>query len=255
MSEVGTIDDVATQPDRASGGPPVARLQDVRFAWRANEPNTIAIDRFELAAGERVFIEGPSGSGKSTLLSLLGGVIRPSRGRVELLGEDVATLRGARRDRFRADHVGFVFQLFNLVPYLSMLDNVTLPCWFSKRRRMRAVERDGSVHAGARRLLAHLELDRAPLLARSVTDLSIGQQQRVAVARALIGRPEVVIADEPTSALDEGNRERFLELLFAECSDAAAALLFVSHDRRLGAMFDRRLALDEINATTELGEP
>ena len=102
--------------------------------------------------------------------------------------------------------------------------------------------------ASARRLLAHLELDRPELLARTVTGLSIGQQQRVAVARALIGAPEIVIADEPTSALDEGTRERFLELLFAECAAVAATLLFVSHDRRLGARFDRRVALASINA-------
>ncbi len=227
---------------------PAIALDAVRFAWRQGPADVLAIDRFDVARGERLFIEGPSGSGKSTLLSLLGGVVPPRTGRIEVLGTDLAAMRGGRRDRFRADHVGFVFQMFNLVPYLSVIDNVTLPCRFSARRRARARERAGTVDEGAVRLLNHLEIAHAELLARRVTDLSIGQQQRVAVARALIGGPEIVIADEPTSALDEGTRTRFLELLFAECKQAGATLLFVSHDARLGALFDRRVSLSALNA-------
>lgn len=226
----------------------MVRLEDVRFSWRAGAEPVISIDRFSIDAGSRVFIEGPSGSGKSTLLSLLGGVARADAGRVEVLGVELRGLAASRRDRFRADHIGFVFQLFNLVPYLSVIDNVTLPCHFSRRRRARACERDGTVRDAALRLLQHLELDRHGLLARPVTDLSIGQQQRVAVARALIGAPEIVIADEPTSALDEGTRARFLDLLFDECDDAGATLLFVSHDSRLAGRFDHRSVLSQINA-------
>jgi len=225
----------------------VLELRDVRFAWRPREPDVIDIQELSLAAGERLFVAGPSGSGKSTLLSLLGGVAVPRSGRIALLGTDIARLGGRRRDRLRADHVGFVFQMFNLVPYLSMLDNVTLACRFSRARRARAIARSGSAREDARRLLAALELDAPALLARRVTDLSIGQQQRVAVARALVGSPEIVIADEPTSALDEGTRERFLELLFAECAAAGTTLLFVSHDTRLGELFPRRVSLPDIN--------
>lgn len=227
-------------------------LEDVRFAWRPGERDVIDIDCFEIRRGERLFIAGPSGSGKSTLLSLLGGVVVPREGRVELLGTDLSKMPGRDRDHFRADHVGIVFQMFNLVPYLSMADNVMLPCRFSHRRRQRAQARSTSVKADAMRLLADLELDRPALLARLVTDLSIGQQQRVAVARALIGSPEIVIADEPTSALDEGTRERFLELLFRECDTEDTTLLFVSHDARLGRLFSRCVLLDDLNnATTE----
>ena len=222
-------------------------IDRIRFAWAPGQRDVLDIARFEIAAGERAFIEGPSGSGKSTLFSLLGGVSSPREGTVRILGADISEMPSRRRDKFRADHVGFVFQMFNLVPYLSMVDNVTLPCRFSRRRSERAGSQSGAPEAEARRLLARLGLDGDELLGRAVTDLSIGQQQRVAVARALIGAPELIIADEPTSALDEGTRERFLELLFAQCDEAGASLLFASHDTRLGAVFDRRVSLGELN--------
>lgn len=229
-----------------------AYLEDARFAWRSGERDVIDIDRFEVRRGERLFIAGPSGSGKSTLLSLLGGVVVPREGKVEVLGADLSKMAGRDRDHFRADHIGIVFQMFNLVSYLSMVDNVMLPCRFSHRRRQRAETRSTTADADAMRLLADLELDRPALLRRPVTDLSIGQQQRVAVARALIGTPEIVIADEPTSAMDEGTRERFLELLFRECEIEDTTLLFVSHDFRLGERFSRCVLLGDLNrATTE----
>ena len=245
----GSLSDAADSAaaSLAEAGPPAVRLEGARFAWDSAEADLIDIHHLEVSRGERLFLSGPSGSGKSTLLSLLGGVVTPRAGRVEVLGTELSKLSARERDRFRADHVGIVFQMFNLVPYLSMIDNVTLPCLFSPRRRERAEARSGSIDHEARRLLADLELDRPALLARAVTDLSIGQQQRVAVARALIGFPEIVIADEPTSALDEGTREAFLALLFAECEAEAATLIFVSHDARLGARFDRRMALSDLN--------
>ena len=236
----------AASKPAVAAGPATVEVDRIRFAWKAGERDVLDIARFEVAAGERVFVEGPSGSGKSTLLGLLGGVAGPREGTVRILGTELSAMPARRRDRFRADHVGFIFQMFNLVPYLSMIDNVTLPCRFSRRRRECAGSRAGGIEAEARRLLARLELDRPELLSRAVTDLSIGQQQRVAAARALIGAPELLIADEPTSALDEGTRERFLDLLFAQCGEAGAALLFASHDTRLGARFDRRVSIAEL---------
>lgn len=226
---------------------PLLQLRNVRFAWRPGEPDVIDIADFTVTRGERLFIAGPSGSGKSTLLSLLGGVVSPREGQVVVLNTDLATLPASKRDRFRADHTGFVFQLFNLVPYLSMVQNVTLPCRFSASRKARATNAGLSMDAEAMRLLGALELDSAALLSRPVTDLSIGQQQRVAAARALIGSPEIIIADEPTSALDEGTRERFLTLLFRECDARGLTLLFVSHDMRLGKLFNRTADLADIN--------
>lgn len=225
----------------------IVELDRVRFAWKTGQRDILDITRLEIAAGERVFIEGPSGSGKSTLFSLLGGVLSPREGTVRVLQTDISQMPQAGRDRFRADHIGFVFQMFNLVPYLSMMDNVVLPCRFSHRRFERAQARSGSPEAEARRLLVRLGLEPAELLARPVTELSIGQQQRVAIARALIGVPELIMADEPTSALDAGTRKRFLQVLSEQCDEAGVSLLFASHDTRLGALFDRRISLNELN--------
>jgi putative ABC transport system ATP-binding protein len=222
-------------------------VQDLRFAWSPDSPAVLDLAMIELAAGERVFVEGPSGSGKSTLLSLLAGVLLPQRGRVEVLDQPLSALGPAARDRFRSDHIGFIFQLFNLIPYLSVVDNVTLPCRFSSLRRRRALERAEGLEAGARELLAHLDLDDPALRARAVTELSVGQQQRVAAARALMGAPELVIADEPTSSLDAARREGFIRLLFEECARSGATLVFVSHDTALASMFDRRVSLPQLN--------
>ena len=153
-------------------------------------------------------------------------------------------MSGAARDRFRADHIGYIHQMFNLVPYLSVLENVTLPCRFSRRRISRAQRHSPTASAEAQRLLAHLGLDSQRVLRKPVSELSVGQQQRVAAARALIGSPELIIADEPTSALDAANREAFIELLFNECDETGSTLLFVSHDASLGPMFDRAVQLD-----------
>lgn len=222
-------------------------LVDIAYRWPRQTTACLDIARLDIAAGERVFLHGPSGSGKSTLLGLLGGVALPERGRITLLGTDTTSLSARARDRFRADHIGFVFQQFNLLPWLSAIDNVLLPCTFSARRKQRA----GDARETAGRLLSHLDL--APALrGKPAAELSVGQQQRVAAARALIGRPEIVIADEPTSALDAPRQQAFIDLLLAETSAAGAALLFVSHDARLAAHFDRSLALADINrAATE----
>jgi putative ABC transport system ATP-binding protein len=222
-------------------------LAGVVFRWSAGSPFVLRVEELSVRAGERLFIHGPSGSGKSTLLGLIGGVVVPQEGVVSVLGESFNRLSGPQRDAFRADHIGFVFQLFNLIPYLSVVDNVTLPCAFSRRRRLEANGPGGSPRAEAQRLLDRLSLADEALLRRRATDLSVGQQQRVAVARALIGNPEIMIADEPTSALDLDLRRTFLELLMKECRSRQATLIFVSHDLTLRGLFDRALALTEIS--------
>ena len=220
-------------------------LSDLGFAW-PGQAELLDIPSFTLQRGESLFLKGPSGSGKTTLLGLLGGVQKPGRGSLKLLGQELAQMSSGARDRFRVDHTGYIFQQFNLLPFLSVRENVELPCRFSKKRAQRARERHGSVDGAAAQLLQHLGL-KAELLERRADSLSIGQQQRVAAARALIGQPELVIADEPTSALDFDAREAFLRLLFAECREAGASLLFVSHDQSLAALFDRNVSLAELN--------
>ena len=221
-------------------------LNDLSFSW-PGQPVLLDIPAFRLEPGETLFLKGPSGSGKTTLLGLLGGVQKASQGTIRLLGQELSELGSGARDRFRVDHTGYIFQQFNLLPFLSVRENVELPCHFSKLRASRAVQRHGSVAKAAQTLLAHLGLKDPALLERRADSLSIGQQQRVAAARALIGQPELVIADEPTSALDADAREAFIQLLFAECREAGASLLFVSHDQSLATLFDRNLSLSELN--------
>ncbi len=222
-------------------------IQNLSFRWREKAPLVLRLPQLQIQLGERVFIQGPSGSGKTSLLGLLAGMTVPSSGSLEVLGQSMDSLSGMARDRFRARHIGYIFQQFNLIPYLSMVDNVILPCHFSAQRRQRALQRSANLKEEALRLLQHLDLNRAELLLQPVTQLSVGQQQRVAAARALMGSPEILIADEPTSSLDADRREAFIRLLFEECRDSRATLIFVSHDAGLEPLFDRSLHLAELN--------
>jgi putative ABC transport system ATP-binding protein len=215
-------------------------IRDLRFRWPRAAADTIAIGALDIAAGEAVFLHGPSGCGKSTLLGLLAGVLVAQHGAISVLGHDWRALRGARRDAVRADHVGYIFQQFNLLPYLSVLDNVRLPCRFSALRRQRAPA------GAAEALLERVALPPA-LWRRTAAELSVGQQQRVAAARALVGTPELVIADEPTSALDAALRDGFMALLLGAVREHGSTLVFVSHDERLAERFDRRLSLPALN--------
>ena len=224
---------------------PIIALNNVRYRWQPKRPLTLDIETFEVAAGERLFLHGPSGSGKSTLLNVLAGVLVPEQGRVECLDRDLAKLNNRQRDRFRADHVGLIFQQFNLVPYLSVLENVLLPCHFSERRRHEA-DAGRSALREARQLLEQLGLG-SDIWKQAATQLSVGQQQRVAVARAMIGKPEIIIADEPTSALDADRRGRFLDLLLGKCEAFGSTLVFVSHDLSLASHFTRALSIVDLN--------
>lgn len=225
---------------------PAIALSDLKFRWTPKGPPVLDIPSLTVASGERVFLRGPSGSGKTTLLNLLGGVMRPQHGTISLGGTDITALSGTQRDRYRADHIGFIFQQFNLVPYLGLIQNVTLPCQFSKQRHAHGSQ-NGSLNAEARRLLTHMQLDVDMLADRPVSTLSVGQQQRVAAARALIGAPELIIADEPTSSLDADARSAFLSLLGEEIARSDATLVFVSHDAGLADGFDQILELSDLN--------
>ena len=230
----------------------VLELKDVCFRWPKEDQATIDLHELKIDQGERVFLQGPSGSGKSTLLSLIGGILLAESGSLRLLGEELKNLSRSRRDAFRVTHLGFIFQLFNLLPYLSIEENVLLPLRFSKKRAEKTGETETKQMEEARRLLSVLGLSEQLKQGRPVVELSVGQQQRVAAARALIGSPELVIADEPTSALDSDLREIFLNLLFEECDKTGSALLFVSHDLGLSRFFGRNLSLPEINRVSGL---
>ncbi len=226
-------------------------MDNVRFTWPGQPRFTLSVEKFAVAKGERVLLLGPSGGGKSTLLSLLAGIVTPQKGRIDVLGSDIAKLPGAARDRFRAEHFGIIFQMFNLLPYGSITENVLLPLSFSERRRAN-VATNGDPANEASRLLKRLGLPASEIVQHRASNLSVGQQQRVAAARALIGRPEIVVADEPTSSLDRERQQEFLELLFEETGAAGATLIMVSHDETLAKLFTRCVRLGDV-ATIERG--
>jgi putative ABC transport system ATP-binding protein len=234
---------------------PVIEIEDLSFAWKKQAQPVLNIPSLQINRGERVFLRGPSGSGKSTLLNLLAGVALPQSGTLKVLGQDLNTLRSAQRDHFRAHHIGFIFQMFNLIPYLSVVENVTLPCRFSDKRKHKVLAQADSLEDEAIRLLDHLDMAHDDVLHKPVNELSVGQQQRVAAARALIGAPELVIADEPTSSLDADRRSAFIELLFRECDSANATLIFVSHDNSLQAPFERTIEFLQLNNAHSGAQP
>lgn len=213
-------------------------IKDLEFKWDAESESILKIDRLQIQQGSSLFLQGPSGSGKSTLLSLLSGILVPQYGIIKILGRSINEMSGQERDRFRADHIGYIFQMFNLLPYLSVIENVTLPCSFSKHRHNKIGSSSSDVSNEAVRLLNKLGFNSENMLNKPVTELSLGQQQRVAACRSLMGGPEILIADEPTSALDADTQGDFLSLIAEECQKNNTTLIFVSHDERLSSQFD-----------------
>ena len=219
----------------------VLRLTDVGYRWPGRSPFSLTLPELTVAKGETVLLLGESGSGKSTLLSLICGTILPDQGTVSIAGTDIASLSGGARDKFRAEQIGVIFQQFNLLPFGTVNDNILLPLHFAPERRRRA----GSATTEAATLCAALGLP-SDISRTKANALSVGQQQRVAVARALIGQPPLIIADEPTSALDANSQAAFLDLLFQQTTAHETSLLMVSHDPRLGDRFDRVLRMEDI---------
>lgn len=226
----------------------VIHLQDIEFQYSSSKQKTLSLPRFSIEKGERVFLYGPSGSGKSTLLEILAGVLVPQKGSVQILGQNLEKMTSAQRDEFRAGHLGYVFQSFNLIPYLNVHENITLPLTLSSLRRSRLQGK--SIEAEVQHLCEKLGI--SELQQRAVTELSVGQQQRVAVARALLGNPELILADEPTSSLDHDHREKFIRLLFDVCNERGTTVLFVSHDRSLEKLFSRSVSFHEINQVRDV---
>jgi putative ABC transport system ATP-binding protein len=219
------------------------QLSDVDFRYSSARHSTLQLKSLDIRKGEKVFMYGPSGCGKTTLLEILAGVLVPQKGRVSLLGKDLTQLSARGRDHFRSAHIGYIFQSFNLIPYLNVEENITLPLYLSLERRAKVPKEAQS--SELHRLCERLGIK--DWIHRPVAELSVGQQQRVAVARALLGKPEIILADEPTSALDQEHREKFIHLLFEACAETEITVLFVSHDRSLQALFDRGISLPEIN--------
>ncbi|MCX2794387.1 ABC transporter ATP-binding protein [Microbulbifer thermotolerans] len=220
-------------------------VQQLRFSYSDGDP-VLDIPHWSVPSGGRVFLRGPSGCGKSTLLKILAGILVAPAERLELLGQPMSALTGRQRDRFRARHIGVVFQQFNLIPYLSVLDNIRLAAYFGNSAR--------NLGQRAGELLARLRL-REDVLSRRVTALSVGQQQRVAIARALINGPQVLLVDEPTSAMDIAARDAFIQLLMEICERDQCTLIFVSHDSALAAHFPLVMDMCTLNRAWNVRSP
>lgn len=217
-------------------------LQDVTFSYRQNT-QLLQISALEIDEGERVFLYGPSGSGKSTLLGVIGGILRPDTGEVQVLGKDLRRISSAERGRHRGAEMGYIFRNFNLIPYLSVHENIALPCYVHAKRMKRIIAStlDGEVLRIAGRL------DLGECLQKPAAKLRVDEKQRITLARAIIGAPGLVIADEPTSLLDRDQQEHFLRLLIEVCSEIRSTLIFASHDRLLMSEFERHISMREMN--------
>lgn len=223
-------------------------LNNLQFSYPgadAERQPVLNIDHWAVESGEAVFLQGQSGCGKSTLLNLISGVLSGATGEISVLEQRLDAMSGSQRDRFRANHIGYVFQQFNLVPYLDALDNIRLANRFSSRKQ--SPERPLS---DIQALLEGLQLSESEW-SKPASRLSIGQQQRVAIARALVNQPEVLIADEPTSSLDQENRDNFMQVLMDQVERDRITLIFVSHDRTLEHHFKRVERLSDINQAGE----
>jgi putative ABC transport system ATP-binding protein len=219
---------------------PVIQLDKVRFAWQ--DKAVLNIEHWRVTKGQKVFLYGPSGSGKSTLLNLLCGILTPQHGSIRILSQELTRLKAGARDRFRARHIGVIFQQFNLLPYMTVRQNIMLAAWFGRA--------ESAEPGHLQQITGQLQLN-SSILERKAGELSVGQQQRVAVARALLNHPEIIIADEPTSALDSELRDQFVDLLLECCEKNQATVVFVSHDKTLAGHFDQQQSLAELNSISE----
>lgn len=215
-------------------------IKNLEFSYPTSTNPVIKINEMKIEEGDRIFLYGPSGHGKSTLLNLLSGVLDCRKGELSVLGIDLCNLPQGKKDRLRGSEIGYIFQIFNLIPYLNIKENIVLPCMINKKRA-----HGMDYEKQADELIATLGLSEH--INKPVTDLSIGQQQRVAAARALIGNPRLIIADEPTSSLDEKNTAEFMNLLISEWEKRKFTLIFVSHDERLKTYFKTTISLPSIN--------
>jgi len=214
-------------------------ISGISFTWPGSKRPALDVRQFSVARNERLFLLGASGTGKTTLLNIIAGLMLPAGGTVNVLGQPVNQLSGRNRDRFRANNIGLIFQQFNLIPYLDVRTNIELSVRLAGGPRKDCLERISQ-------LLTTLRIDHS-LLGQRADRLSVGQQQRVAVARAIINEPALIIADEPTSALDHAVRDEFIELLLSTQQRTGSTVLFVSHDLSLKSHFDRVVDMADLN--------
>jgi putative ABC transport system ATP-binding protein len=214
-------------------------LENVKKSYREPDGNILPvlnIPRFTLGGGEQMALVGRSGCGKTTLLHVIAGISRPDSGRVQIDGRDMARLSEGRADLLRATTIGYVFQTFNLLPGFSALENVMLGMTFATRRKDARRARELLDRVGLGRRMTH-----------KPSQLSVGEQQRVAVARALANRPKLLLADEPTANVDPANQQNIINLIRGTCQEENVALIVVTHGQEVAEQFQRVDRLEEIN--------
>lgn len=230
--------DVITNVDQHNA----VTISGLSFGWNNKEP-LLMIPHWSITKKSRVFIQGASGSGKSTFLNLLAGIVKPTQGSIHINGVNISQLSERKKDQFRTKNIGVIFQQFNLIGYLSVFENIYLVANFSGENQQLLKER-------ASFLLDRLGIAKA-LWHKPARLLSVGQQQRVAVVRALMLKPTLIIADEPSSALDVQAREQFINLLLSVVEDAESTLLLVSHDPSLAVYFNHHIQMKDFQSATE----
>jgi putative ABC transport system ATP-binding protein len=219
----------------------IIEINNIKFSYEPNsEKHIVNIIDLCVKEGEQLFIYGPSGSGKSTLLNLICGLHLANSGNINVLGKSLHNMSSRQRDKHRATNIGYIFQQFNLIEYLHAIDNIKLARHFSANSAVSNIDTE------IEDILTSLHLDKKDWY-RPVNQLSVGQQQRVGIARALINKPKLIIADEPTSSLDQAARDSFIALLLSLCEKHASTLLFVSHDMSLRKHFSSSIALSDVN--------
>ena len=224
----------------------IVQLNDIHFSYPgASEKPVLSLDHWSVSEQETVFLQGPSGCGKSTLLNILSGILLPDEGEVVVLEESIHKMSSHKRDAFRANNLGYVFQQFNLIPYLNAIENIRLANYFSNSRVTSDI-----IKQDIKSLLNSLNIDVSDWY-KPAAQLSIGQQQRIAIARALINKPSLLIVDEPTSSLDRDNRDAFMSVLLSHVKEYQLTLIFVSHDISLADSFSRVDSLPKLNLSLD----
>ena len=218
-------------------------INNLLFKWHNEDNFLLKIKKLSIENNNKVIMFGESGSGKSTLLNLISGILSPISGTIIIKNKKITQFTPNKKDAFRANNIGVIFQQFNILDYISPLQNILLPCFFTNFKK----KNKKYFYDRAFELAHKLGLNKNILLQTNSNKLSVGQKQRVAILRSVINKPFLILADEPTSALDNKNKENFLDLLMTICETEKVTLLMVSHDTSLKKYFNIFINLEKIS--------